>query len=487
MVPEKKKDLVAVGVILLYCVLYAVLRLLVSSTLELDEVEQFMDGTSFSWGYPREAPLYTWIVKIASSFFGMNIGTLMAVKFTLLFFFYFSFYLIVRSFYPTEESLIITGSLLLFQTYSYKFIRHLTHTILVTAMASITLLFYNYLILKRKTIYYFLFGISVGLGLLSKYNFIFFLSPLILASLSSRETRRAMFDKRTLLSIFICSFILIPHILWLIQENFLPIRDVLNRTNTGELKLHSLSSFSILVPLYSEALVFLSIFILFFRNFISLKASQENQLPSIFRWIAFYGIMIPLFVVFLFHVGRFSGKWLSPVFFTIPLALFSFVNLDKSRKRFKFFGYLCIFVAILVFTARALIGFYPDVTGKVERVHIPFKNIALELTREVKERGIGNLEDVSIISDSDYLAANLVAQMSGTKLILLQALKNPPKSNREKEMVIVWDLKKSGKKIPDEFIKAFPSAIPMQPIKAPYLHSKKFSFYVLGAAIVPRN
>lgn len=134
----RQKDPAAAVLIFLYCLLFAVLRLSVSSSMELDESEQFLNGSFFSLGYAHQPPLYSWIVHSMSLLFGMNIQILIVTKYAILFFFYLSFYLIARSFWGRRGSLLITGSLLLFPTYSYEFNRDLSHSILVTAMASIT-------------------------------------------------------------------------------------------------------------------------------------------------------------------------------------------------------------------------------------------------------------------------------------------------------------------------------------------------------------
>ena len=84
---SRKYDFVAVGIFFLYCLAFAVSRLLISSTMELDDSEQFLIGLDFQWGYNSQAPLYSWIVKGVSSVFGLNFVTLLAIKHCLLFLF----------------------------------------------------------------------------------------------------------------------------------------------------------------------------------------------------------------------------------------------------------------------------------------------------------------------------------------------------------------------------------------------------------------
>ncbi|HWR57320.1 MAG TPA: glycosyltransferase family 39 protein, partial [Thermodesulfovibrionales bacterium] len=171
-VPGRRDSLLAAGVIFLYCLAFLSCRLLVSSSMEADESEQFLDSSVLSIGYLQHAPLYTWIVKGAFLMFGRSLVTLLIIKYSLIFSLYFILFLIARHFWDTRESLIITGALLLFPTYSYEAHRDLSHTILVSVMAAATCLLYIGMMKKEKTIYYPIAGIFIGLGILSKYNFV---------------------------------------------------------------------------------------------------------------------------------------------------------------------------------------------------------------------------------------------------------------------------------------------------------------------------
>jgi 4-amino-4-deoxy-L-arabinose transferase-like glycosyltransferase len=458
---ERQDNLLAAGIIFLYCLVYASTRLLISSTMELDEAEQFIIGSVYSWGYSNQPPVYTWIVKMISSLFGMNIRTLIAVKYCLMFCFYFSFYLISHSFWDRKKSLLVTGSLLLFYTYSYDFNRHLSHTILVTAMASITSLIYIHLLLKKNTSYYLLLGISIGFGIISKYNFVFFLSALILASISTKEGRRMIFDRRTLLSVLICCLIILPHFLWLIHQKFPSIHHALLKAHAGELKLHSVQSlFMVIGSSFYGVVTFPLIFGIFFWHHVSLNTTKNSQILSIFRWLIFYGLMIPLSGILILRTGHFSEKWLAPVLFCVPLALFSLVDMDMNKNRFRLFGYLCTFIAIMILLVRAFIGFLPDAVGKVERIHTPFKAVSLQLIKELQEKGIHNLQDLTVVTDSGYLAVNIIVNMPGAKFMVL---KNDMKevSFQKRDVIIVWDASKQGIYIPKKFLDVFPSAIPI--------------------------
>ncbi len=482
-----KRDLAGAAIFFLYCCLYAVLRLSVSSTMELDEAEQFLNGSFFSLGYAHQPPLYSWLVYGMSGLFGLNIQTIIATKYIIMFFFYFSFYLIARSFWNRRASLLIAGTLLLFPTYAYEFNRDLSHSILVTAMASITCYLFVRLLRRESTSGYLLLGASIGLGFLSKYNFAFFLFALMLAALSFREGRRIFFNNKLFLSL--ASFILVvsPHVMWLHQNDYLPFRHALTKADAGTLDLSSVRQIlHIIVTSYTGVLVFLGVCLIFFGFSIpwrNLRKQWQLRL-NLFHYLSFYGLTIPLLIIPVLKTGHFSERWLAPLLFSLPLAVFSVADTQSNDRRFKLLGQLCIFIAVVIFAARAFIGFSPDLAGKVERIHTPFRYVSEQLGQELTERGIA-LRDITIITDNEFLAANIVACLPGTKSFLLSGDHRIVKSKLGPGVeVLLWDVAKKGKEIPDEFAREFPSALPLRSFSASFLHSSNFPPYVLGAALV---
>jgi hypothetical protein len=479
-IKESRQDLTAVGIILVYCILFAAIRLFVSSTMETDEAEQFLKA-AYSLGNNNQPPLYTMIVRTVFSIFGVNSTLLIGSKYLLIFFFYLTFYLISRNFWDAKRALILSGSLSLFHTYSYDFIRHLTHTVLVTLIASVTCLIYVRLLQGKKGIYYLSLGIFTGLGILSKYNFIFFLAALILASLSCKTGRNAILDRRIFITTMAGLIIILPHIISLIREGFPAVHYALERSKTGEADLGNFLPF--LKSYFIPFLPFIITFTLFFYPHLSLKNNKSDGRLLFFRWLAFYGLLIPLILFFALKSRNLNERWLAPVYFLIPIASSSMVGIGAHSKRIYFFGYLCAFIVFLILLSRSLVGFLPDRIGKVERIHIPFKVISLKLAEELRQRDI---HDPVIVSDNWYIAANVMAWMPGARFVPLQDLRAGLTrfDGKTKKGVVLYDASMGGG-IPAGLKGILPSAIRIKPLEAKYLHSEKHSPYVLGAAIIP--
>jgi hypothetical protein len=208
-----------------------------------------------------------------------------------------------------------------------------------------------------------------------------------------------------------------------------------------------------------------------------------------FRALAVLGILIPLATILLLRLGHFRARWLAPVMFSIPLACFSLVDLKKDRKLTNLFGYCCMSIAIAILLIRAIVGFFPDVTGKKERVHIPFEAVSTELTHRLAAFRVEDAGDLVIISDRQYLIANMMRWLHMHQYALVNdGHRNLTIGNlsaiRKSGGIIVWDASLLGESIPQYFLDIFPSAKPLEPVRMPYVRSAKI--FTMGVAIIPR-
>jgi len=488
---EKYSYLPAIGIIVLYCLAYASLRLAISPSMELDEAEQYLNSFVFRLGYDHQPPLYSWIVWLISSLSGRNLGTLVAIKYFLIFSFYLSFYFTARLLWDRKESLLIMASLLLFSTYSYEVNRDLSHTVLVSLMAVLSLFFYIRILIKGTVTSYLLLGTFIGLGLLSKYNYVLFLAALILASSSSREGRKALFSKKIFFSVLCCTLLLLPHFIWLVRENFPSLRYALKISNIGELKIDSsLSVLPFLISSYAEVLLFFLVVVSFFHRdiAISTKNREHGHVLAIVRRTALYSMLIGLSIILFLRTSHFQNRWLAPVLFTLSLGIFSMVRMNLNKSRFKVFSYLCLAVAFIILIVRAFSGFFPDATGKVERLHIPYQDLSRQIYERLGERGIFVHKGFALIADSDdeYVAANISMQMPEAKFIALRDATTDLSLHNDildRGGLFVCDVSRHGLKVPMSVSPLFPGST-VDLVQSSYMRSNTSSPYVLGIIVI---
>lgn len=478
------QDLLAAGAILLYSVICGAVRLAASPTMEMDETEQFL-ASAYSWQNYNQPPLYTQILKGIYSIAGASSAALIGIKYVYMFFFFFIFYAIARKFWKPGHSLVLTASLSLYSTYSYNFARHLTHTVLVAFCAAAA--FLAYLLImdgRKKYLYYAAFGILAGLGILAKYNFVFFLSALVLASVSCGEGRKVLRDKGVFIAMAAAVIIIAPHYLSMFHKGFPALSYALERTGAGQADIFGSGDFFHFLKVFFLPILPLAIiFCLFFGSSIVRGRNEPGRNIAVVRWIGFYALTIPFVTHLLLGSANYSERWLAPVFFLVPIALFSYVRVDACGKKISYFGYLCLAVLFSLLLFRMAAGFFPDLAGKVERIHMPFREISLLLQDDLRKMGVRDLREVSIGSDSGYVTANIAAEMPGIGTSDLRGGRDEfiaPGTKR----VLIWNAKIEGE-IPERLEDKLPAGAQVKWLKAAYLHSKKFPPFILGYAVLP--
>lgn len=474
-----REDFVALGIILFCCVLFAALRLGISSTMELDEAEQFL-SVAHLWSNNNQPPLYTWILRGISRLIGNPQLVVIGTKYIFIFLFYSGFYVLARKFWAAGRSLVTTGSLLLFLTYSYDFARHLTHTVLVAFLAvAVCLVSVGLLQDARKTGHYAALGTLGGLGFLAKYNFALFLAALVMAFLSCGKGRRALSDRRILLSAGAALILILPHLFFISGENYPTLDYALRRAGAGRADMIELGGLLRMLKLFLIPFIpFLAIFTLLFGRALS-RGPDVGRL-TFFRWLALYGFGIPLLNFLLLQSSHFYERWLAPLFFTVPLALFSFIGGAEDR-RFRGMGFICALILTSVFGMRAFAGFCPDLSGKAERIHIPFKELSAGIAERLEKEGVSDLKELSITSNDWFLTANLAAELPGAKAEKQEEIEAPDSQGRT--ILLVWHKESSG--TPASIAGSCPPGAAVYSLKSDYLHSRRLDPYELSYAIIP--
>ena len=481
---NKTGDRIAVAIIGLYCLFHFALRLFVSPSMELDESEQFLLVTD---PYISLQPLlYSIIVKGISLLSGQIFLSIIIVKYVILLIFYLCFYVLARTYWNAKESLVVTASLMLFPTYSYEFVRDLSHSILASAFAVIASLLYVKTLTSKDAKNSFAILIALCLGMLSKYVFAFFLVSFILSNSIVKKGWKPMSKRRVLLSIILFLLCLMASLMLIDADSSSFLRRIIGITHLGALDLSSpLAVADELFKMFMDILIFAAVFLLFFHRRLSLSTSEGSPKVIFFRSLAVLGTLVPLVTILLFQLGQFKARWLATVMFSIPLACFSLVDFKKNRKLINIFGSCCAAIAVLILLVRGIVGFFPDVIGKRERIHIPFQAVSAELT----QRLAGDAGEMVIISNKKHLIANMMHCLNTHQYVLLNDEISTLNSDNLSAVrmwggIIVWDAWIDGDSIPQYFLETFPSAEQLEPVKVPYLRAKEI--FAMGVAIVPR-
>lgn len=472
-----KLDYRNLGIITIYSLVFFVIRILPSShSMTYDEAEQFIDASSFQLGYLDQPPLYSWIIKCFSLVFGMNTTMMVFVYHLIAFIFLVSIYFLLKEIWQDKYAWLIQCSFLFFFIFSYDFYRYTIHTALASMFCALSMLIFIRIFKYKLLRDYALLGLCFGLGLLSKYNFLFFIVVLVLACLSSKTSRSILLNSKANLSILIMLLVFAPHFYWLYENDFPSIAYAMQRGEAGD---STINYIGVLLNTYWNVLVYLGVFILFFFKDFNSKHLEDEPFFITLRMAGVLSILVPLFAIIVLQAGNFSQRWMAPLNIFIPLALFSFVEFKEKSLRYKLFFIVCTIMALVFYGARISSYFFPDKFG-LSFINKPHKQIYKDLENNLSSHNI-TIEDVEFIGFDDITILGGIRSFYPKAEVEILRKHSKLDLNKNKIQIIVWeasndeDFKKTLEKREEKYRYIFSKS-------TNFLHAKELEPYQVNFA-----
>jgi len=428
------------GFLLLYFTLQIILRVLISSSLDLDESEQLVLTQKLSWGYGSQPPLYTWIQFLFFRVFGPSVFGLSLLKNILLFCTYLFTYLNARFITRSHAcAMAAAASLLFIPQIAWESQRDLTHSVLSATLVCATIFCFLQLHAKPSLKRYALFGLCAGFGVLSKYNFLLPLAALVLAAIFSRQFRSVILDKRILLAGLIVALIVLPNALWALDHRNLALRQA------GKLGMEEESRWFPAIKSGIESLIFCSATffaalgilygIIFFKRPAAKEPVGSNEYATLLpRMLGFSYVLIILAIV-IFRISDIHDRWLQPILIISPVLAIALFQERLDAFRLKVI--LALAGAVMVLVTIALDGrvIWAERLHRMQPWNAPYDALANQLKSAVSR-------DPVVITDTVLMAGNLRINMpdrifSTPALIQLFVKTNTP-------VALVWNVRGKG-------------------------------------------
>lgn len=393
-----------IGVLVIYFILQIILRVLISPSLDLDESEQMVLTQKLSWGYGSQPPLYTWIQFAFFKIFGLSVFALSLLKNILLFCTYLLTYLNARIVTRRHACAVAAAASLLFiPQIAWESQRDLTHSVLASTLISATLFFSLRLrtILSLRT--YALFGLCVGLSVLSKYNSTVTLVALGLAAISIPEFRPIIVDKRIAVSGIIALLVILPNFLWALHHRELALQSV------GKLGIHEPGSWFIGVIFGFKRLLISSITflgplaivygILCWKSPDIAPRGKDEYTTFLLRMLLVsYGLVA--LAILLFRVTEIHDRWLQPILIYSPILGVALLQHRLDTIRLK--AIPAIAAAVMIVVPVALYGriIWAEQLHRTQPWNQPYDALAHQLKPAVEPIA-------AVITDTTLMAGNL--------------------------------------------------------------------------------
>jgi len=408
--------------------------------LPLDTIEALAWGSNLDWGFSKHPPVSAFAVEFFFKIFGNNDWAyyLLSQIFVLIsFFFVWKFSIAILE----DKTYALLSVLLLSGIYFYNFTTpEFNVNISQLPFWALSVYFFWKSLNSNKNLDWILFGIFSTLGFLSKYLFIYILIAFfIFFVLNFKKYQKSL--KGYFLSILISLTLLIPHFIWLFENNFVTIFYGLNRSGLSELNI--INNFKNPIEFLIKQIIILIPFFLMVLMIIKklkLKLKIKTKDKKILFLICINLIPILLMLITSFLSGaKIRTMWMTPFYlFFGTLFLLVFKNSIDLKKIKKFYYIFLFFFILSPITYLAV-----SLTDETKRTDYPGKEIA----RLVQNKWDDNFtNEIKIVIGDEWSAGNLSYHLY-SRPIWVNDLKNKTANITEDYGVIYTGNPKILKKI----------------------------------------
>jgi 4-amino-4-deoxy-L-arabinose transferase-like glycosyltransferase len=442
-----------------YFLLQIVIRVSLPDSLEIDEAEQAFIFQQLRLGYGSQPPLYAWLQWLMFSVFGVNLFALSALKNLLLFGTYLGMFHLARPLVGVNGAIAASASLILFPSIGWESHVDRTHSVLLTFLACATLWCY-FALLRYPTVgRYALFGLLVGLGLQSKYNFVIFIAGLASASLLSTRHRKIVWNRKAWVAVAIALLCLLPHGLWLVNHFDAASRGTLYKMSKDDYDAGYLRDVARgLGSMLVAALAFITplwlIYAFICRRYFGNTSIEWKSPDARFfarLYLAFFaGIMLlPLSG----EVSTIQSRWMQPLLFSLPLAFFVILPGLAQTVVYKRILNACGVVALIILLALPLRIYLGPAMGKHGHLHHPYPELSAELARRFPRAH-------TLIADDMLVAGNLYFQRPSVRTLSLDEVLTGAESLQGEVLLVM----RAGAQVGwlERFCVSYPSGIVRQ-------------------------
>jgi len=381
-----------------HLIVWTLVPTITNNNLPLDTIEALAWGSNLDWGFDKHPPVSAFFVEVFYQIFGSNDWAyyLLSQIFVVISFF------IVWKFseeFFSNKTYSLLSVLLLEGIYFYNFTTpEFNVNVCQLPFWTLSVLFAWKGFKSNKNIYWLLFGLFAGLGVLSKYLFIYLL--IAMGVFFAYMVIKKKFSLKILISLIPFFLIILPHIIWLTENDYITITYGLHRANTENQYfinhlIHPIiflgKQIGILAPFF-----IMSFFII--SNF-KIKFKFKDQKLLFLLTINIVPVLL-MFLTSMIMGVKIRTMWMTPfyLFFGV-LLIYIFQSQIKLNKLKNFF---LIFLILFAFSPFAYA--YVSISQTDKRTDYKGKEIAKGLQKFLDNN---NMSSIFYISGNEWIAGNL--------------------------------------------------------------------------------
>ena len=358
----------------IHLLLWVLAPSLTNKNLPLDTIEALAWGSNLDWGFNKHPPLSAFAVEIFYQIFGSNDWAYYLLSQLFVIVGFIAVYKFSNEILNNKK-LALLSVLLLEGIYFYNFTTPEFNVNVAQLPFWALTVYYTWRCIKydKLTDYIFL-GLFAGLGILSKYLFIYLIIGIKLVFIYFLKKGKKIKFSHYFIAGPITLLILLPHIIWLNENNYMTITYGLQRTGgVGTFVDH------LIYPLIflSKQIGLLTPF-LFMSFFLVKKISPKLNFRDERLVFLLLTTVIPIFFMLLTSMimgAKIRTMWMTPFYlFAGTLIIYIFkakINLNKLKN------FVSIFIILFIFSP--FVYAYVSITQTEKRTDFPGKQKAKEV------------------------------------------------------------------------------------------------------------
>jgi len=385
-----------------HLIIWTLIPSLTNNNLPLDTIEALAWGSNLDWGFNKHPPMSVFLVEIFYQIFGAQDWAYYLLSQICVIISFFVVFKFAEDFFKNKIFCLLSV-LLLEGIYFYNFTTpEFNVNVCLMPFWALTVLYLWKGFKDNKIIDWLLVGLFAGFGFLSKYLFIYLGLAMDIFILYMIYKKKFNINFNCLASLFPFLIVLLPHLIWLIENDYITITYGLHRTGSGEQNLlyHIIHPMIFLGKQIGILTPFL-LMLLFLSNKLKSKINfKDNKLLFLLAIN-----IIPIALVFLTSMimgVKIRTMWMTPfyLFFGVfVIYIFqSQINLNKLKNFFT------LFIILLIFSPFAYV--YVSITKTDKRTDYQGKEEAkkAKLFYDDQNQVVG---EIAFVKGNEWIAGNL--------------------------------------------------------------------------------
>jgi len=369
-----------------------------NNNLPLDTIEALAWSSNLDWGFNKHPPMSAFAVEFFYQIFGPQDWAYYLLSQIFVIISFFVIFKFAEEFFKNKIFCLLS-ILLLEGIYFYNFTTpEFNVNVCLMPFWALTVLYLWKGFKNNKIPDWLLVGLFAGFGFLSKYLFIYLgiaIDIFILYMIYKKKI-----DYKFIVSLVPFFIVLLPHLIWLTENDYVTITYGLHRTGSGDQNFldHIVYPFIFLGKQIGILAPFFLMLLFLISKFKTKFSFKDNKLLFLLAIN-----IIPISLVFLTSTimgVKIRTMWMTPFYLFFGVLLVYIFQSKINLKKLKSFT----FIFLIFFLFSPLVYSYVSITEKYKRTDYPGKEIS-ELVERRWEKNFIN--EITIVVGDEWYGGNL--------------------------------------------------------------------------------